>query len=685
MRKFNLRTFFSLTVPWLLLWLLPWTDWLDGLPWLRLGLAGIIFITPGVSISLLLTGKRFTLQSHITGGLALSIFLFGLLGVVGKIAHLPFEFIKSIFFVVGLVVFLLLTIHVRSTPQLIKRISYSRLSTTILLFMIVFGSVIAFMSRFEVDDFTYLSYLTNWQHSPRLGFAEPVFGSGALELSRYWTAMLPMNLALLAEISNLHGLLLLGFYLGPVLVAISFLAIYNLYEDLLQSRHQAVIALLFQFAVLFLLLDRRQPGNIFFLRITEDKSFAAFILAPVFFQGVNCFLESPTIRRGVFILLSGWSLALTHPIILAYGVFIAGLHAVITTGSHKKFKTLGILISLLLLVILPSSLLRFPSLYGREVQAHFDLESTLDRPGDPRPVDRISYIEWTPFYGFNLDFYKIQTDAGVSPPWISFILSWTYMWLLGFGFLWSFVKLTKRNDENNVIASFIMASSLLVVLCAIPYTGWLVGYFVSSRMLWRAPWLFPIGLVGVILMMDIIKMMFSKVLITSRRQARVRSATFVSFFVIFMAVVGFSISLQHGTIRGSFDGLHEYKITLEERAALGDYIETQIEEPSIFLASWEMMDYLPGLSSKAKVVFFRTSSYTPHPVNRGDVNDVFSINAEGFPINRRMKVFDRYRVQYLLIEDSSVYEYYAEYPQFFKWEKFGNYWLIEYTGMAEDQ
>jgi hypothetical protein len=96
------------------------------------------------------------------------------------------------------------------------------------------------------------------------------------------------------------------------------------------------------------------------------------------------------------------------------------------------------------------------------------------------------------------------------------------------------------------------------------------------------------------------------------------------------------------------------------------------------------MNYLPGISSKAKVVFFRGSIFTPHPVNQDDIDEVLS-NNEDFSIQRRIKVLDRYHVQYLLIEDVSVQEYYAEYPQFFKWEKIGDYWLIEYRGSVEGQ
>jgi hypothetical protein len=681
-RRFNQKIFLSLIVPWLLVWALPWTTWLDNLPWLRVGLAGLIFIAPGMAVSMLLLGNRLTLLSHVTSGLALSMFLVGSLGVLGRIAHVPFTFIKPIFFSAGLIVFLTLTFYSLSIKQSFKPKSYSPIPIVLLLLTIVLGSVIALTNRIESDGFSYLAYLTNFQYSPRLSFSEVIFGSGDLEPLRFWLAMFPMNQAFIAEVSNLHGILLFGYYLNPILVAVSLLAAYNLFEDLLKSDFLASIALFLQVAFLFLLLDTRQPGNLFFYRVTEDKTFAAFALAPVFFLAVTYCLESPTLRRGIFMLLCGWSLALTHPIILAYSVFIAGTYIVIITITHKNFKTLGILILLLMLVILPSASLRFPALYGVAVQAPFDLESALVEDPAMNPIgDRISYIEGTPFYGFNLDKIKIQIRDETPQSWLTFILSWSYLWILVLGFLWS---LTKINQPSNAIPAFILSSSTLILLSAIPYTGWLVGYFVSARMLWRAPWLFPVGLVGSVLIMNMINMILPKKTIKARQVITARNATLVVALVICIILIVRSFSYQSQTRSFSRTELHDYRVMLEELAATGNYIETNIEQPSIFLASDETMNYLPGLSSKSKVVFFRSPLFTPHPVNRGDVRDVLSSN-EYVPIKRRMKVLDRYDVQYLLIEDVSVQEYYAEFPQFFTWEKTGDYWLIEYRGSVEGQ
>jgi hypothetical protein len=357
---------------------------------------------------------------------------------------------------------------------------------------------------------------------------------------------------------------------------------------------------------------------------------------------------------------------------LAYCIFITGSYATLVKIARKEYKTLGIVLPLLVLVILPSASLRLVPLLGIGPQYVFDLESAL--AGLPIG-DRISYIKGTPFYGLNLNTIRIPIGNGTSSPWMVF-LSWSYIWLLGLGFLWSLLKLRKQDP----IAPFVVASASLVLLCAFPYTGWLLGYFVSPRMLWRSPWLFPIGLVGVNLVMDALKAISTKMTVASSREVFTQRNAFISILVTCIVLISYFSIYEYQKRWHTLERLREYRVTLEEKAVLGDYIEANIEQPSVFLASYEMMNYLPGLSSKAKVVYFRSSIYTRHPVSREKINLVLSAD-ESFSLKKRMEVLRKYRVQYLLIEDASLKEYFAAYPEFFKMQKVGNAWLFEFREM----
>jgi hypothetical protein len=668
------NAFILLMSAWLLLCLSPWAIWLESAPWVRMGISILLFVTPGVTISLLLAGRKLSLFSHFTSGLALSMLLVSVLGLFGRALQLPFSFIKPVFILIGLIGFATIIKQSRPEQQWFKPKRVSVITIFLFLGIAALGILVSFGNRFGGDDLSYLSYLTNWQHAQPLNFQEVIFGSGGHDKIRFWLAMLPMNLAFLAEISNLHGLLLLGFYLEPCCVVIALLALYNLYEDLLQSELRAITALLLQFTFLFLLQGARQPGSTFFLRLSEDKAFAAFILTPIFFLAARYFLESFTLRSGIFTLLIGFSLALTHPVILAYGIFIAGIYISIVTLIHRDYKKFGVIAAVLVFTILPSASLRFvPSTN----QAAFDMKTLLEKTSVAVNEPLVSPIKGTPFYGFNLERIKITINGAKPGNPIQIFLSWSYLWLLGLGFLWAVFNLKK-----NTTAPFVAATSLLVLVCAIPYTGWLVGYAVSPRMLWRSPWLLPTGLIGTVLSTELYKFISKKA--STNTQPKIFTEQIISGVVLTISIllIGYFSTHLYAQKWQSATQLDEYRNKLESLSALGNYLENNIELPSIFVAPPKLRDYLPGLSSKSKVVFFRshlqTISFSHNNIDIKKINLILSQDSS-ISIKKRMSLLEKNRVQYILVEDQSLKDYYAGYPQFFAVQKIDNFWIVEFS------
>lgn len=646
-----------------------------------MGISILIFCVPGMAISLFLLGERITLYAHFISGLAISVLLVGSLGLFGRMVHLPFGFIRPVFALTGLIALCALPYHSRFERPLYKPKRFSLIALALLLCMFVFGIMTNLQSKFGGDDFSYLAYLTNWQHAQPLSFASILFESGDVDAMRFWLGMFPMNLAFLAELSNLHGLLLLGLYLEPYLVVIAIMTIYGLYEDFLEDNLLTIAAVLLHFTFLFLLQGTRQPGSTFFTRISEDKVFAAFILAPIFFLAIRYFVELFTLRSGVFLFLCALSLALTHPIILAYATFIASVYISLVTVIERNYKKLAIGITLLVIALLPSVFLRFIDglLTSRYV---VNLDSALESYGQFSET-RFSYIEGTPFYGFDLTRIKIQAGTSRQENLFQAFFSWSYLWLFGAGFLWSLFNL-----KNKPIAPFVAATSLLVLLCGIPYTGWLVGYFVSAGMLWRSPWLFPIGLIGIVLFADSAKVALHKVPGLPQFQRFFEPAILGFTSILCIAVISYSSIHKHHTLLPAMISLNNYENNLERLTILGNYLESHLEQPSVFAAPLELMNYLPGLSSKAKVVFFRTSLFTPHRVNIEEVKLLFSPDTS-IPIKRRMNILRRYHVEYVLIEDHSLIDYYAHYSEFFKLQKINSFWILElqdsnsYSGQIE--
>jgi hypothetical protein len=678
-RIYRKKPFLLLPLFWILLWLLPWTHWLNSLPWIRLGISLIIFSTPGVIISLFLAGEKLSLLTHLISGLAFSVLFVGILGMLGRVFHVPFEYVKVFFALTGLIVLLVFAIKYRIKDHLFKPSHLSITTLILLLLMIAFGIIINFLSRTTGDDQTYLAYLTSWQHAQPLNFQEVYFASGNADSIRFWLSVFPMSLALLAEISGLHGLMLIGLYLEPFLIIIAILATYDLYEDLLQSEQQAILAVLLQFTFLFLLRGYQQPGLTFFNRLSEDKVFAAFILFPIFFLALRLFLEYFTLQSSIFVLLAGLSLAITHPVILAYSVFIVGLYAGIVTFIGKNYKKFLVVVILLTVIILPPALLRFINVPSAS-SITYDLESALDAGAGIET--RISYLAGTPFYGFNLDRIKILPEDNAPENLLRAFLTKSYLWTLGLGFLWSLF-----NIKRKTVAPFIAASSSLILLSAIPYTGWIIGYFVSARMLWRTPWLLPIGLISLVLFHEFILFIWRKIPANILPKIPVERVVYTailgtcSIVLIFFSVHVYIAEWKTLAERGT------YINTLENLSALGNYLEANIDQPSMFIAAPQsseflsglftqsLMDYLPGLSSKSKVAYFREYYSAPNLVDMEKVNLIFSLDTAITPA-QRIDILRTNRIQYVLIDNPSLMNYYASYPQFFDVQKAENYWMF---------
>jgi hypothetical protein len=453
-------------------------------------------------------------------------------------------------------------------------------------------------------------------------------------------------------------------------VVIAILAIYGVYEDFLEDKSLTIAAVLLHFTFLVLLQGTRQPGSSFFTRLSEDKVFSAVILAPVFFLAIRHFLELFTWRSGIFAFLCGLSLSLTHPIILAYSTFVAGLYIGMVTIIERNYKKLAIGIMLLIIAMLPSVFLRF--IDGPQTTRYaVNLDSALDAYGKYGET-RFSYIEGTPFYGFDLERIRIQTGRSMQENPLVAFFSWSYLWLLGAGFIWSLFHIKKRQP----IAPLVAATSSLVLLCGLPYTGWLVGYFVSAGMLWRSPWLLPIGLIGIVLVADAGKFVVHKISNIGPVQRYFEPAILGVTAIICLSLISYWAVYEHERILPAISGLGPYRNSLEQRARLGNYLESHLEQPTVFAAPLELMNYLPGLSSKAKVVFFRTSVYTPHDVNLKKVQLLFSPD-KSVPIQERMHILRRYRVQYILTPNRSLKNYYANYNEFFNIRKIEGFWMLE--------
>lgn len=658
--------FLLLAFAWIIIWVIPWADWLV-FKWLRLGVGVILFLVPGVVFSLLLAGDQFDLPFHLLVGFVISVFYVEVLGLIGRIFGLPFDYIKPIFVFTGIVEILLLQ-KFKAHQLRFQSAGFSITHVFILIALITFSILLNLQSRFFGDDFSYLAELTNTQQSSSLGFNDNIFGSDRLQPIRFWLAMFSVALAFISEISSLHGLWLLGHYLEPWLVVGSVLSMYYLNKHFLQSDRKAVIALIFQIVFFALLRDTQQVGNIFFNRLSEDKAFAAFVQVPILLIVMDNLRQRFNLQNIILVLSVGWGLSLTHPIILSFSLFVVVIYLLITTlligRDYGKFLLLMIVIVVLVLPVAPLRFIDSPT-----APTTYDLNSALEFSSKKK----IAFLEGTPFYGFNPERIQIRPDVDRTSLLATF-LSWTYLWIVLLAFVWSIVNLRKK-----AIAPFMTATSLLVLVTLLPFTGWIVGKFVTARMLWRTPWLLPIGMFGLVLLEEAASFLAKK--LPARFKINVGGMLINILLLSGIAIAGYFTYGVYGSRWKAYEARDEYKKNLAELVQVGKFLESNIDQPSIFIANQKTMPYLPGLSSKADVVFFRTANFTkaiiPEPISQEEIAIILSSKSSA-TIERRVEILRQYNIQYIFHQSGALKNFYFGYPDNFSVHQVGEYWLIEF-------
>jgi len=143
----------------------------------------------------------------------------------------------------------------------------------------------------------------------------------------------------------------------------------------------------------------------------------------------------------------------------------------------------------------------------------------------------------------------------------------------------------------------------LVFLAALPYTGWIIGYFVSARMISRASWFSPLGLAAALVSISLLDWLKSKPGIEPGRLAKLHKTLALSGFVFsFILISPFLLSNNLPRLPAYFETLAYNK----QLAQIGAYIDrnTAGQVTVIALDYWDTQ-LLPGVASHAVLISFR--------------------------------------------------------------------------------
>ena len=669
-----------LTVGWLLLWLLPWQVNLQNFPWLRLGIALGIFIIPGICLYGWLTPLPSRLPNYFTFGFVISHLILAVLGTAGRFFQVSFELIKN-----GMMAFSLLLLLLYAIPRL-REIRWphfqdlklpSILSFWPLALIIVLVGLMSIQRVLSDDDITYLAFLTNWQKAVHLNFNDVFFGVEKLVSTRFWIVSTPFSQAFLSELSGLPGIFLLGGYYEPFLAALSIFCVYELARTLGLSRRMAMASTIFQIAFLALLSDYLHPGAPFFHQLSVDKATANFIVLPVFFQSVIWFLREPIKKNILLLLLTGLSLMAMHPVTLVYAVMVAGLIAAFGLDRSNLRRRL-VLLGLLLFIMAPQVVLRFIPSEAQGV-IPYSIEETLDSNG----IENMITV-WgnTAFYGFNPSFLAMRIPYLENSSVPEFILQWGWTILPILAALLTITRIRK-----DALAEYVLACFLLVAIAGIPFTGWILGYFVSAWMLERTTWLYPYG----------IGLAFLTIAVAERVDLRDR-------FTLWMKNLSVKIDLPYWLLttaeifaiviiflvmrEQNLPDFTRFQLNAEryrEFNEIAQFMDGHAFSSSFAVGTDELNDYIPAISSKVKVISYRPSdpSY-PYFYSQEERNqrllDRQAILSRDVSLEDRLSLIEKYGIQFIWLREGEYYmvkKLVSTYPASFNVQKIGRYYVLE--------
>ena len=633
----------AVTLIWFFLWLFPWQVRLHGSVWPRLGIALVTFIVPGMSLYGLLAGENSRWANHITFGFVISHLLLAFMGTMGRIVHISFDLVMNLMMGLGIIL-LLLYLLPKFSRGFSLQFDWTAFKSTASLWTLGLVSILVILivlqREFSDDDLSYLAFLTNTQYSVHLGFNDIFFGLAQPVTSRFWLMSAPFAQAFLADLGDIPGLLILGGYYEPFLVVIAILCWYELACTLRLSRQAAIASVILQILFLLLLSQYLHPGAPFFHQLSADKATATFIFVPIFLQSEISLLGTPSRNNAILFLLCGLSLTLMHPIALAYAVFIGGLMVVLNI-SRDNIRSRLVPLLVIVATLLPQVILRF---IGTRVEENvpYGLDVILSQNGIENMVTL-----WgdTQFYGFNLHALEMTFPYSSKIPFLDALLKWGWL-VVPTGALIFAIRKLKQSD----IASYIFSAFLLCALAGIPFTGWIIGYFLSAWALERALWFFPFGLSAVFLLLSI----RNRTTLGRRIDPWIRKLPGLPLVVItiFTSVMLLLYMREQGLPDPpKFETkIHRYA----DIADVGQYLDRQVREQAFVMGSEALNDLIPGVSSKAKVVTFRTSDFfsmSLFPVAEieqriADRQTIFSETA--FP-DEKLELLRKYDVRFVVL------------------------------------
>ncbi len=445
-------------------------------PLISVTFAFILFAFPGSQL-LHLSKQPTSTTAKLVYGFACSIAITSLLGVLARILGQDFNFVFWGFISVGVIA------TVCITPVPANKISTNAVSKSdTVLIMIGLGlAALAIISiaatyntyQLELGNQT-LFYDLSWYFGKANHFlADPVYdwndeflNAAAPYPDRWLLVFWPLSQALITHFAGLH-ILDYQFAMMPSLLAIAILSLFQFGKELKLPTAWALLAALFQIALILFFFGIERPGEPFLRYLSNDPIFATFVLVPIFLAAALRFQQSQNIGSWVVFICIGIAIVTTHALGVAIGALVIFAYLAMNIVTQRSFNTalpLGLPTALFLSIFV---LMRFINDRGNDAAT-----STAE-------AKSLAGIHYATF---------LNTDWIIANP---SLLGKAFYLALGLSVICCLIYI--RKQQFRLLLGYLVP---VIGVCT-PLLANGIAQLLTFEILWRLMWVFPFGLVFV--------------------------------------------------------------------------------------------------------------------------------------------------------------------------------------------
>jgi hypothetical protein len=241
--------------------------------------------------------------------------------------------------------------------------------------------------------------------------------------------------------------------------------------------------------------------------------------------------------------------------------------------------------------------------------------------------------------------------------------------------------------RQSEISRYLFSAFVLCALVGIPFTGWIIGYFLSAWSLERALWLFPFGISAVFLLQSVRDHTAFGQYLRNRMQSSGTKINVSNLLLPLFTVVTsiLLILLLREQNLPDFKQFESKTRRYADIASVGRYLDRHIQQQAFVMGSDVLNDLMPGVSSKSKLITFRTGdvfnmSFFPVAEIEQRIADKKTIFSDTTSPELKLELLRKYDVRFIVLTRADRELFAAllnEYPSLMTMEKVERFFVIE--------